>query len=178
MRRRLDLAMTLMGARGSSSSTSRRPASTRAAAATMWHIVRELVADGVTILLTTQYLEEADQLADRIARPRRRPDRRRRHPRGTQAAGPRRPHPAPVRRRRAARVRRPRAPRRDRGDDDALTLEVPSDGSVGALRTVLAGSTTPRIEVAELTVHTPDLDDVFLALTGRADAQRGAADVR
>jgi ABC-2 type transport system ATP-binding protein len=34
---------------------------------TMWSIVRELVADGVTVFLTTQYLEEADQLAGRIA---------------------------------------------------------------------------------------------------------------
>ncbi len=33
----------------------------------MWQIIRDLVAGGVTILLTTQYLEEADQLADRIA---------------------------------------------------------------------------------------------------------------
>ena len=59
--------MTLVGDPGSSSSTSRRPASIRAAAATMWQIIRDLVADGVTIFLTTQYLEEADQLADRIA---------------------------------------------------------------------------------------------------------------
>ena len=54
-------------ARRSSSSTSRPPGWTRQAATTLWDIVRGLVADGVTVLLTTQYLEEADQLADDIA---------------------------------------------------------------------------------------------------------------
>ena len=72
--------------RGSSSSTSRRPASTRAAGGSMWDIVRDLVAGGVTIFLTTQYLEEADRLADRIARARPRPDRRRGHARPSSSA--------------------------------------------------------------------------------------------
>ena len=51
-----------------SSSTSRPPAWTRAAAAEVWQAVRALVAGGTTVLLTTQYLEEADQLADRVTR--------------------------------------------------------------------------------------------------------------
>jgi len=67
MRPRLDLAMTLVGDPESSSSTNPPPASIRAADRTMWQIVRDLVAGGVTIFLTTQQLEEADQLADRIA---------------------------------------------------------------------------------------------------------------
>ena len=49
------------------SSTSRRPASTRAAGWSLWDVIEELVAEGTTVLLTTQYLDEADRLADTIA---------------------------------------------------------------------------------------------------------------
>src|SRR6201987_2610464 len=67
MRRTLDLAMTLVGSPRiiflDEPTTGLDPRSRR----TMWQIVRELVADGVTIFLTTQYLDEADQLADQIA---------------------------------------------------------------------------------------------------------------
>src|SRR6266487_2971355 len=67
MRRRLDLAMTLIGNPRiiflDEPTAGLDPRSRR----TMWAIIRQLVADGVTIFLTTQYLEEADQLADRIA---------------------------------------------------------------------------------------------------------------
>ena len=67
MRRKLDLAMTLVGNPRiiflDEPTTGLDPRSRR----TMWAIIRELVADGVTIFLTTQYLDEADQLADRIA---------------------------------------------------------------------------------------------------------------
>src|SRR5690242_2218978 len=67
MRRKLDLAMTLVGSPRiiflDEPTTGLDPRSRR----TMWAIIRDLVADGVTIFLTTQYLEEADQLADRIA---------------------------------------------------------------------------------------------------------------
>ena len=44
---------------------------------------------------------------------------------------------------------------------------MPGDGSVAALKSLLARLDDARVEVAGLTVHTPDLDDVFLALTGR-----------
>jgi ABC-2 type transport system ATP-binding protein len=67
MRRRLDLAMGLIGDPRviflDEPTTGLDPRSRR----DMWQIVRDLVARGVTVLLTTQYLEEADQLADRIA---------------------------------------------------------------------------------------------------------------
>jgi ABC-2 type transport system ATP-binding protein len=67
MRRRLDLAMTLVGSPKviflDEPTTGLDPRSRR----TMWESIRELVASGVTILLTTQYLDEADELADRIA---------------------------------------------------------------------------------------------------------------
>src|SRR5215831_2864759 len=66
MRRKLDLAMTLVGSPRiiflDEPTTGLDPRSRR----TMWEIVRELVADGVTIFLTTQYLDEADELADRV----------------------------------------------------------------------------------------------------------------
>jgi ABC-2 type transport system ATP-binding protein len=67
MRRKLDLAMTLVGNPRiiflDEPTTGLDPRSRR----TMWSIIRDLVDDGVTIFLTTQYLEEADQLADKIA---------------------------------------------------------------------------------------------------------------
>jgi ABC-2 type transport system ATP-binding protein len=67
MRRRLDLAMGLVGNPRiiflDEPTTGLDPRSRR----TMWQIIRDLLAGGVTIFLTTQYLEEADQLADRIA---------------------------------------------------------------------------------------------------------------
>src|SRR5712691_6472918 len=67
MKRRLDIAMTHMGRPGliflDEPTTGLDPRSRH----TTWQLIRDLVADGVTILLTTQYLEEADQLADRIA---------------------------------------------------------------------------------------------------------------
>jgi ABC-2 type transport system ATP-binding protein len=67
MQRRLDLAMTLVGSPQviflDEPTTGLDPRSRR----TMWELIRGLVRDGVTILLTTQYLDEADQLADRLA---------------------------------------------------------------------------------------------------------------
>ena len=54
-------------------------------------------------------------------------------------------------------------------DEDALTLRVPGDGSAKSLRALLGHLDAESVEVATLTVHTPDLDDVFLALTGHSD---------
>ncbi|MFF8810256.1 ATP-binding protein DrrA1-3 family domain-containing protein, partial [Streptomyces omiyaensis] len=50
-------------------------------------------------------------------------------------------------------------------DDEALTLQIPNNGSQRALRTLLDRLDTAGVEADELTVHTPDLDDVFFALT-------------
>jgi ABC-2 type transport system ATP-binding protein len=55
-------------------------------------------------------------------------------------------------------------------DEDALALSVPSAGGVGALRTVLDRLAKADLEVDDLSIHTPDLDDVFFALTGKKDA--------
>jgi ABC-2 type transport system ATP-binding protein len=56
-------------------------------------------------------------------------------------------------------------------DDAALTLRVPSDGGVKSLRALLNQLDEHSIDVAEFSVHTPDLDDVFLALTGHASTE-------
>ncbi|NUT48271.1 MAG: AAA family ATPase, partial [Saccharothrix sp.] len=165
MRRRLDLAMTLVGSPQviflDEPTTGLDPRSRRA----MWQIVRDLVAGGVTIFLTTQYLEEADELADRIAVL----DRGRVVAEGTADELKRRIPGGHVRLRfadphgldAARRVLDQAAP-----DHDALALRVPSDGSLRALKALIDRLDDQAVEVAELSVHTPDLDDVFLALTG------------
>jgi len=168
MRRRLDLAMTLVGAPQiiflDEPTTGLDPRSRR----TVWDIVRGLVNDGTTVFLTTQYLEEADELADRVAILDRGSivaegtvrELKQRIPGGrielnfadaaTQlaAAGAMQ---LPVR------------------EDDAVTLEIPTDGNVATLRRVLRDLDDAGVDVVDLSIHTPDLDDVFLALTGQED---------
>ena len=166
MRRRLDLAMGLLGDPRvvflDEPTTGLDPRSRRA----VWEIVRDLVADGVTLLLTTQYLEEADQLADRIGVL----DAGRLVAEGTAAELKRLVPGGSVRlefsgtgplESAAAALGLPVQ------DAAGLALEVPGDGSVAQLKALLARLDDAAVEVAGLTVHTPDLDDVFLALTGR-----------
>jgi ABC-2 type transport system ATP-binding protein len=165
MRRKLDLAMTLVGDPRiiflDEPTTGLDPRSRR----TMWDIIRDLVADGVTIFLTTQYLEEADQLADRIAVL----DQGRLVAEGTAGELKRRLPGTHVRLRFAAVERLDAAARLFDGstsDADALTLRVPSDGGTASLRTLLDRLDEYSLHAEEFSVHTPDLDDVFLALTG------------
>ena len=167
MRRKLDLAMTLVGKRQitflDEPTAGLDPGSRR----TMWEIIRELVADGMTIFLTTQYLEEADELADRIAVL----DQGRIIAEGTAEELKRRIPGSHVRLRFAERYQLDVAARilqAATNGDEELTLRVPSDGGVRSLRALLARLDEHSIEVEELSVHTPDLDDVFLALTGPA----------
>ncbi|MGW2089151.1 ATP-binding cassette domain-containing protein [Streptomyces sp. NPDC001880] len=164
MRRRLDLAMTLVRRPDviflDEPTTGLDPRSRHA----MWDIIRTLVADGVTIFLTTQYLEEADQLADLIAVL----DQGKLVAQGTAAELKRRVPGSYVRLEFGAQHQLETALLAlddARRDDDALALRVPSDGSVHSLRGLLDRLDERAVEVAELTVHTPDLDDVFLALT-------------
>jgi ABC-2 type transport system ATP-binding protein len=168
MRRRLDLAMTLVGKPRiiflDEPTTGLDPRSRRV----MWDIVRELVADGVTILLTTQYLEEADRLASRIALL----DGGRIVAKGTPPELKRLVPGGSVRLEFPDERQLERAERSIGGgsrDEQALALEVPSDGGVHALRALLDRLDTESIEVERLTVRSADLDDVFLSLTGRAD---------
>jgi ABC-2 type transport system ATP-binding protein len=165
MRRRLDLAMTLVGKPGviflDEPTTGLDPRSRR----TMWQIIRELASAGVTILLTTQYLDEADQLADRIAVL----DQGRIVAEGTPAelksripGGHVRLHFADAQLLHSASELLPAAA----PDHDQLVLQVPSDGTVDSLRGLLDELHGARISVERLSIHTPDLDDVFFAVTG------------
>ncbi|MFH9861927.1 ATP-binding cassette domain-containing protein [Streptomyces sp. NPDC017202] len=180
MKRRLDIAMTLVGDPRviflDEPTTGLDPRSRH----TMWGIIRELVSGGVTVFLTTQYLEEADELADRIAVL---------HDGRIAAEGSadelKRLVPGghvrlrftdPVAYRSAAvalggaTLPGPRLhPGGAASDDEALSLRIPSDGSQRELRAVLDRLDAAGIEADELTVHTPDLDDVFFALTGGTD---------
>ncbi|TDD54301.1 ATP-binding cassette domain-containing protein [Saccharopolyspora elongata] len=165
MRRKLDLAMTLVGNPRiiflDEPTTGLDPRSRR----TMWSIIRELVADGVTIFLTTQYLEEADQLADRIAVL----DQGRLVAQGTPDDLKRQIPGTHVRLRFTTVAELDAAARIIAGstrDDEALTLRVPSDGGTKSLRALLDRLDEHSLSAEAFTVHTPDLDDVFLALTG------------
>jgi len=129
----------------------------------------------VTIFLTTQYLEEADRLADRIALL----DRGRLVAEGTADELKRLIPGGHIRLQFADPAELDAAAGVFAGatrDDDALALQVPSDGGVDSLRAVLDQLDLVAIDVEALSVHTPDLDDVFLALTGRpAEMQKETA---
>ncbi|MFG1777232.1 ATP-binding cassette domain-containing protein [Micromonospora sp. NPDC049048] len=171
MRRRLDLAMCLVGRPRvvflDEPTTGLDPRSRHA----MWQIVRDLVADGVTIFLTTQYLEEADQLADRIAVL----DHGRLVAHGTAAQLKRLVPGGHVSLHFADSAAYDLALRTVAGstrEPDEFTLHVPSDGSVASLRALLDQLDQQSITVESLSVHSPDLDDVFLALTGQPKEAR------
>ncbi len=166
MGRRLDLAMTLVGGPEiiflDEPTTGLDPRSRR----TMWEIVRELVKEGTTVFLTTQYLDEADHLADRVAIL----DGGRLVAQGTpaelKARGPGghidltfTDHGAYHA---AAGVLG--APARD---EDSLALQVATDGDVANVRDLLRRLDQAGVELESLSIHTPDLDDVFLTLTGK-----------
>ncbi|KAA9165570.1 ATP-binding cassette domain-containing protein [Amycolatopsis acidicola] len=165
MRRRLDLAMTLIGDPRviflDEPTTGLDPRSRR----DMWQVVRELVAGGVGILLTTQYLDEADVLADSIAVL----DHGRIIAEGTASELKRRIPGGHVRLEfpdshsfaAAQRALGPAIP-----EPETLVLRVPGDGSVSSLKELIDRLDRASIEVGDLSVHTPDLDDVFLTLTG------------
>jgi ABC-2 type transport system ATP-binding protein len=174
MRRRLDLAMTMVGAPRiiflDEPTTGLDPRSRRS----MWQIVRDLVAGGVTIFLTTQYLEEADHLADRIAVL----DHGRLVAEGSAEALKRQIPGGHIVLRLANADSLDRAARTldtTARDDDALTVQVPGDGRLGSLRSLIGRLDDASIDVEELSVHTPDLDDVFLALTGESQPKDGDA---
>ncbi|MFD8936474.1 ATP-binding cassette domain-containing protein [Streptomyces sp. NPDC059578] len=167
MKRRLDLAMTLVGSPRiiflDEPTTGLDPRSRH----NMWSIIRGLVSDGVTVLLTTQYLDEADELADRIAVL----NDGKIVAEGTAEKLKRLVPGGHVRLRftdPAAYQSAADALREITRNDEALSLTIPSDGSQRELRSLLDWLDSAGIEADELTVHTPDLDDVFFALTGPA----------
>ena len=171
MRRRLDLAMTLMGRPQviflDEPTTGLDPRSRR----TMWEIVQNLVGDGTTVFLTTQYLEEADRLADRIAIL----DRGRVVAQGSAQELKRRIPGGRIDLSfgdGAARLSAATALDLPVRDEDTLTLQIPTDGNVATLRRVLRDLDEAAVEVDGLAIHNPDLDDVFFALTGQQEHAR------
>lgn len=165
MRRRLDLAMTLAGQPSVIFLDEPTTGLDTRSRLTMWQIIRDLAAAGVTILLTTQYLDEADQLADRIAvldqghivTEGTSDELKRRIPGGhvrLHFAAPHLLH--------EARALLPAAV----PDEDQLVLQVAGDGSPDSLRELLNQFYDARIGVERLSIHIADLDDVFLAVTG------------
>ncbi|WP_328663572.1 ATP-binding cassette domain-containing protein [Streptomyces sp. NBC_00328] len=172
MRRRLDLAAGLVGRPSviflDEPTTGLDPRSRRA----MWDVITGLLGEGVTIFLTTQYLEEADQLADSVAVI----DGGRVVAEGA---------PAELKQRVAGQRldlvfgddsgydegQRLLAGRVSTEDRSRLTIGVPTDGSAAHVRSLLDEIDPQARLVSRFSVHTATLDDVFLALTGRP-AQR------
>jgi len=173
MRRRLDLAMTLTGSPRliflDEPTTGLDPRSRRS----MWQIIRDLAAQGVTIFLTTQYLEEADELSDRIAVL----DHGRIVAEGS---------PGELKRRipgghiqlQFANLDELESAERILGattrDDESLTLQLPSEGDIPALRALLDRLDNASVRAERLSIHTPDLDDVFFAFTSHPDPQKAS----
>lgn len=166
MRRKLDLAMGLIGNPRliflDEPTTGLDPLSRQ----TMWQIIRDLVTNGVTIFLTTQYLEEADTLANRIAVL----DKGKLVAEGTPSELKRRISGGHVQLEFADAADYEKAAQLlgvTASDETALTLRVSNNGSVSALRDLLGRLESASITVTGLSVHTPDLDDVFFALTSQ-----------
>jgi ABC-2 type transport system ATP-binding protein len=165
MKRRLDLAMGLVGRPQiiflDEPTTGLDPRSRQV----MWQIIRDLVSGGVTVLLTTQYLDEADELADRIAVL----DQGRLVAEGTPDELKRLVPGGHIRLefadREALAIAASALGQMPRSHE-ALTLKVPSDGSLQSLKALINRLDDRSIEVHGLTIHSPDLDDVFFALTG------------
>jgi len=153
MTRRLDIAMTLMGQPRliflDEPTTGLDPRSRH----TVWQLIRDLVAEGVTILLTTQYLEEADQLAGRVAVL----DRGRIVAEGTPGDLKRRIPGAHIRLRfadAASLEAAAQALREGTRDDEELVLRVPTTDGIASLRDVLArlgdGMAVEDLSIAQL----------------------------
>jgi ABC-2 type transport system ATP-binding protein len=173
MRRRLDLAMTLVGNPCliflDEPTTGLDPRARR----DVWRIIRGLAADGVTIFLTTQYLDEADQLADRIAVL----DHGRIVAEGSPEQLKHRIPGGHIRLQFSDSYQLESAAQALGGasrDDETLSLQVPGDGSLRSLRALLDWLGHAAIEASSLSIHTPDLDDVFFALTGHPSAEKEA----
>jgi ABC-2 type transport system ATP-binding protein len=175
MRRRLDIAASLVGRPSviflDEPSTGLDPQSRL----TMWQVIEGLAAGGVTVFLTTQYLEEAERLAETIAVL----DGGRIIAQGTAAE---------LKRRVAAQrldltcaseaayddLIRHFAGQAVHGDPASLTLGVPTDGSAAEVRALLDAADPGRTLVASFAVRGASLDDVFLILTHHDKAKETA----
>ncbi len=166
MRRKLDLAMGLIGNPRvvflDEPTTGLDPRSRQI----MWQIIHDLAASGVTIFLTTQYLDEADYLANRIAVL----DKGKLVAEGTPSELKRRISGGHIQLEFTDALELEKATRLLGGTanpDNALALRVAGNGSAAELRELLGRLDAASIAVAGLSVHTPDLDDVYFALTSQ-----------
>jgi ABC-2 type transport system ATP-binding protein len=178
MRRRLDLAASLIGSPGvlflDEPTTGLDPRSR----VVLWDIIRELAADGRTLLLTTQYLEEADQLADRIAVI----DAGRSIAEGTPdelkaAVGGERIEVTLARGAdvaAAAAAVQPHATGPVRADPALLRLAAPVRATAGLTTRVVRALDQAGIAADSVSMHRPSLNDVFLSLTGHEAAAETA----
>jgi len=134
----------------------------------MWQVIRELVADGVTLLLTTQYLDEADELADRIVVV----DHGRVIAEGTaaelkaQTGGARLDITLSAADAAAPQVLERFVSGAVHVSHDGRRLRAPVETAAGLATTVVRALDEARITVDDIDVHQPSLDDVFFALTG------------
>jgi ABC-2 type transport system ATP-binding protein len=179
MKRRLDLAVTLLLAPAvlflDEPTTGLDPRNRNE----VWSAIRSLVAGGTTVLLTTQYLDEADQLCDRIEVI----DAGRRIAEGTPEAlkaqvggdrlevmvGAASDVPAAVAVMARASGAAPEV------DPEAGRISAPVSRRVAALTEVVAGLAEAGVAAADIGLRRPTLDDVFLSLTGRKAEQEVAA---
>ncbi|MEU3712678.1 daunorubicin resistance protein DrrA family ABC transporter ATP-binding protein [Streptomyces catenulae] len=172
MRRRLDLAACLVARPAvlflDEPTTGLDPVSRMS----LWTAVRDLVADGVTVLLTTQYLEEADQLADRIAVVESgrviadgTPDELKRKT-GEERLEIAVTHPADLPAAVSA-LRRVTAAE-PLADDATRTLSLTVDGGTDTIAAVAAALHAADIAVTDFALRRPTLDEVFVSLTGRS----------
>jgi len=169
MRRRLDLAASLVGHPSviflDEPSTGLDPQSRL----TMWQVIAGLAASGVTVFLTTQYLEEADRLASRIAVL----DAGRLIAEGTgeqlkQQVAARRLDVTCQDLAAFDQVGRYFGAHAVHLDQASLTVGVPTDGSAAEVRALLDAADPGRVLIASFAVRGATLDDVFLTLTGHA----------
>ncbi|MEZ7125585.1 ATP-binding cassette domain-containing protein [Nonomuraea sp. AD125B] len=173
MRRRLDLAGALVAGPPVLFLDEPTTGLDPRARAGLWDVIAELVAEGATVLLTTQYMEEADRLADRIAVV----DRGRVIARGTadelkdQIGGDRveLSVTGTADLEAAARALAPLAVEDIQVDAAALRMTVPVTGGAAALTEALARLAAERIAVRDAGLRRPTLDDVFLTLTGKIE---------
>ncbi|MBH5335335.1 ATP-binding cassette domain-containing protein [Streptomyces pactum] len=180
MRRRLDLAASLLVDPEvlflDEPTTGLDPSSRM----TLWDMVREQVAKGVTVLLTTQYLEEADQLADRIAVidqgtliAEGTPDQLKRTV-GGEVLEVTLADPADAAA--TATLLEKVAVGRVTVGEDGRTVSAPVESGIDAIADTANALRENRVEVVDFAMRRPSLDHVFLSLTGRgADAGRPAA---
>ena len=180
MRRRLDLAGALVAAPPvlflDEPTTGLDPRSRTE----MWGVIQRLVADGTTLLLTTQYLEEADVLADAIAVI----DHGRVIARGTsdqlkaQIGGERLELTVADAGRldEVVTLVAPLGVAAPARDTQRRSLTMPISGGVGVLRDALDRLDAAGLAVEDAGVRRPTLDDVFLTLTGRPSEEAGGAD--